>query len=513
MASANPSASLKLKSPIFKDIMDADGEVIRFRSLIGGEWVESGEYIDVRSPIDNSLIAKLAKPGWGEIEEGLNLVYTTGRWRIRDIPGERRLQILSRIAQLMEENAEDFVETLVLNAGKTRRQAWGEVEASIDRLRKAALDLRKLQGDYIPGDWDRHTLESEGIVRREPYGVVLAIVPFNYPLFDTVNKFVYSTIPGNAFIVKPPSLDPLPVVMFARLALEAGFPKEALMTATIRGSEAGRLVADRRIHVISLTGSSETGVKVMREAGIKQLIMELGGGDPAIVLGDADLENAASKIAAGITSYSGQRCDAIKLVLVESSVYEEFKKLLVEELSKIRVGDPRDEATDMGPLIEKSSVDAMVEAMQEAVSKGGVVLYGGERLGDTYIKPALVEVRDKSVLKTLTLYRDEVFAPIALITDFTTLDEAIELANGRRYGLDAAVFGENISRIRRLIRMLEVGAIYINEYPRHGIGYYPFGGRKDSGIGREGIGYSIEYVTALKTIVYNYKGRGIWEYL
>ncbi|BAN90588.1 NADP-dependent glyceraldehyde-3-phosphate dehydrogenase [Aeropyrum camini] len=509
----NHKASLELRSPLFEDIVEREGEVGVFKTFVAGSWVLTDSLAVVKSPIDGSIIAKVSRLDAGAIEKGVDVVYRLGRRRIRDIPGEKRLNILSRIADLLEKNAGDFEEVLIVNAGKTRKQAAGEVEASIDRLRKAALDLRKLQGEYVPGDWDRHTLESEGIVRREPYGVVLAIIPFNYPLFDTVNKFVYSTIPGNAFIVKPPSADPLPVIMFARLAIEAGFPPESLMVATLKGSEAERLVADRRISVISLTGSSETGVKVMQSAGIKQLIMELGGGDPAIVLADADLKSAASKIATGITSYAGQRCDAIKLVLVEEPVYSEMKKLLVEELSKVKVGDPRSESTTMGPLIDKEAVDAMVEAIEEAVSKGAKLLYGGERIGDTYITPALVEVEDKSILKELKLYKDEVFAPVALITSFSTLDEAVELANGRRYGLDAAIFGESMARIRKLIRFLEVGAIYINEYPRHGIGYYPFGGRKDSGIGREGIGYSIEYVTALKTIVYNYRGRGIWEYL
>jgi glyceraldehyde-3-phosphate dehydrogenase [NAD(P)+] len=177
------------------------------------------------------------------------------------------------------------------------------------------------------------------------------------------------------------------------------------------------------------------------------------------------------------------------------------------------VGDPRDPDTDMGPLIDERAAEEMLEAVREAERAGAKILVGGRRIKGSYVEPTLVEVRDKRLLRRLRLYRDEIFAPVAVITSFRDLDEAIEIANGRRYGLDAAIFGESIARIRKLIRYLEVGAIYINEYPRHGIGYYPFGGRKDSGIGREGIGYSIEYVTALKTIVYNYKGKGIWEYM
>ncbi|MEM1939413.1 MAG: NADP-dependent glyceraldehyde-3-phosphate dehydrogenase [Acidilobaceae archaeon] len=507
------STRLPLRDNLFKEIYRIEDEVPNFKSYVAGEWIEFPSKITVKSPIDGSIIARVSIPDWEAIDRTLDLVYVKGRWSIRNTPGEKRLKIIDKIADLMEEHKDEFIETLIVDAGKPVRHARGEVEASIDRLRKAPLDLRKLEGDYVPGDWSIHTLESEGIVRREPYGVVLAIIPFNYPLFDTVNKFVYSVIPGNAFIIKPPSSDPISTLMFVRVVLATGFPADSIAIIPLPGKEASKLVADRRIHVISLTGSTKTGLEVIRNAGIKQFILELGGGDPAIVLADADLATAAQKIAIGVTSYSGQRCDAIKIILVEEPIYEEFKKLLVEELSKIRVGDPRDPSTDMGPLIEPQSVDEMIDAVEEAKSYGCKILYGGKRLGGNYVEPTLIEVTERHTLKLLKLYRDEVFAPVAIITKFRDLDEAIELANNRRYGLDAAIFGENIDKIRKLVRFLEVGAIYVNEYPRHGIGYYPFGGRKDSGIGREGIGYSIEHVTATKTIIYNYRGKGIWEYL
>lgn len=496
----------------FREIYRQD-DVPIFKAFVAGEWSEFAEKLSIRSPIDGNVIAKVSVPDWSSIDRSLELTYVKGRWVIRNTPGEKRLRIIEKIADIIEENKEYFVNALIVNAGKPQRHARGEVEASIDRLRKAPLDLRKIEGDYVPGDWSAHTLESEGIVRREPYGVVLAIIPFNYPLFDTVNKFVYSVLPGNAFIIKPPSADPIPTLMFVEAALRAGFPRESIAIFPVPGRDASKIVADRRIHVINLTGSTRTGLEVIRNAGIKQFILELGGGDPAIVLSDADLKMAAQKVAMGITSYSGQRCDAIKLVLVEEPVYEQFKQLLVEELAKLKIGDPRDPATDMGPLIDERTAEEMMEAIREAQAYGCRILHGGKRLGDRYVEPTLIEVHERHTLKILKLYHDEIFAPVALITKFRDLDEAIEMANERRFGLDAAIFGNDIDKIRKLIRLLEVGAIYVNEYPRHGIGYYPFGGRKDSGIGREGIGYSVEYVTATKTIVYNYRGKGIWEYL
>jgi len=501
-----------VSTDIFKDIMYEEGGIAYYKTYLAGEWFDSGEYIDVRTPIDTSLIAKVSKVGWAHVDGVLDKLYSKGRWSARDMPGWKRIEILENAAQKLEELKEDFIKVLIINAGKTRQQAIGEITASIDRLRSAHLDARKIFGEYMPGDWDQTTIETEAIVRREPVGVVLAIIPFNYPLFDTVSKVTYSFISGNAVVIKPPSSDPLPVILFAKILEVSGFPKDTLAVVTLPGRESTRLVADERIAAISFTGSSETGRKVIENAGIKQFVMELGGGDPAIVLADADLNLTAERVAAGIYSYAGQRCDAIKLVLVDKPVYEEFKALLIKELSRVKIGDPRDPETIMGPLIDVNSVEEFMKAVEDAVRLGGRIIFGGRRLGPTYVEPTLIEFQDKEVMKRSLLYQKEVFAPVSLITSFKELDDAIELANGRRYGLDAAIFGNDLIKVRKLIRYLEVGAIYINDMPRHGVGYYPYGGRKDSGIGREGIGYSVEYTTTYKTIIYSYRGKGIWRY-
>ncbi|MFP3197791.1 MAG: NADP-dependent glyceraldehyde-3-phosphate dehydrogenase [Sulfolobaceae archaeon] len=487
-------------------------EVLSFKTYIAGIWTSTKDLEEVKSPIDLEVYAKVPKLNYEMVDMALQTLYRKGRWEIRDMPGEKRLKVFHTLASLLEKFRQDFVNVLVIGNGKTPSAANGEVNAAIERLERADLDVRKLYGEYVPGDWSTESLEAEAIVRREPLGIVLAITPFNYPLFDVVNKFVYSTVAGNAFILKPASATPLPAIMFAKLAEMAGFPKEALAVITIPGKEMDKIVQDKRIGVISLTGSTETGEQVMKIGGIKQYVMELGGGDSALVMADADPKVSAQKIVTGITSYSGQRCDSIKFVFAEEPIYDKLKENLVEELRKVKVGDPRQDGVTMGPVIDPKTVDEFEFAVKDAVSKGGVILYGGKRLGATYIEPTLIEI-DKSKVKDLYLYKKEVFLSIAVLTQVSNIEEAIELSNGRRYGLDAALFGNDINKIRKAVRMLEVGAVYINEYPKHGIGYFPFGGRKDSGVGREGIGYTIEYVTAYKTVVYNYKGKGIWEYL
>lgn len=512
-----PVKPFKPSKSLFSDIhyqREGDEAPLFLTYQPGSGWVKGqGGLLDVHTPIDETTIARVHLLGSEEAREGLRVLYEKGRWEARNTPGEKRLRILNRLARILEESIEDFVNALVLDAGKPLHGAEGEVKASIDRIEKAMLDLRKISGDYIPGDWDAHTLETEGLVRREPYGVVAAIVPFNYPLYDSVMKIVSAFIAGNAVLLKPSSSDPLPAVLLVRALLEAGFPPNAIMLAMMRGRDFGGILPDRRIGAVMLTGSTETGKQVLAKAGIKSYLLELGGGDPALVLRDADIRQAADNVVKGIISYSGQRCDAIKLILVEEPIYEEFKTALLEELGKqVRIGDPRDPSTTVGPLIDSATVDEMEQAVKDAVEKGGRIIYGGRRLGPTYIEPTVIEVpRDK--IRNVELYSKEVFAPVALLTSVSSLDEAIELANGRPYGLDAAVFSKNLEWIRKAIRYLEVGAVYVNMFPRHGIGYYPYGGRKDSGIGMEGIGYSIEYVSAYKSIIFNYKGARIWDYM
>jgi glyceraldehyde-3-phosphate dehydrogenase [NAD(P)+] len=292
----------------------------------------------------------------------------------------------------------------------------------------------------------------------------------------------------------------------------SGLPMKSISLVTIPGRDMNKVVSNKKIAAILFTGSSETGEEIIRNSGIKQFLMELGGGDPAFILSDADIDYAAQRVAMGITSFSGQRCDSIKLILVEEKVYDQFKQKLIEELSKVKIGDPRDTNTTFGPIIDTKTVDEFVYAVEDAKQKGGRILFGGNRLGPTYIEPTLIEV-DKENVRNLYLFNKEVFLSVALLVKVSNIDEAIKIANDRRYGLDVAIFGHDIEKIRRIARFVEVGAVYVNDFPRHGIGYYPYGGRKDSGVGKEGLGYGFEATTTYKTIVYNYKGRKVWEYI
>ncbi|ACS90917.1 MULTISPECIES: NADP-dependent glyceraldehyde-3-phosphate dehydrogenase [Thermococcus] len=483
-----------------------------FKAYVAGQWVFGESFSEVKSPIDGRIIARVSRLSRDQVEEALARVYEKGREEIRNYPGEKRVQSFLKAAGLMREAFEDFVNVLILDAGKPKSNAVGETKATIERLEKTTFESRRMLGDYVPGDWSEETLESEGIVKREPYGLILAISPFNYPLFISAAKVVPALLSGNTVLLKPASADPLAAIMFVRVLELAGFPKESFALLTIPGSFMDDVVKDRRIRAITFTGSTEVGEHIIRTGGIKAYHLELGGKDPAIVLDDANLELASEKIVKGMVSFSGQRCDAIRLILAQEKIYEDLKARILEKLKGMEPRNPlEDENAVMGPLIDESSAEYIEEVYKDAVEKGARPLTEFRRKGN-YVWPILLEV-SKEKIKDLRAFNEDVFGSMALLIKVKDEDEAIEIAKSSRFGLDASVFSECERRARKVARKLEVGSVFINEYPRHGIGYYPFGGMKDSGVGREGIGYSVEQFTTTKTIVHNFKGYGVWEYL
>lgn len=502
-----------VQHPVFDEIYRlGDDGIPEFKTFVSGRWVFGERFAEVKSPIDGRVIARVSVLSKEQVEEAISSAHNRGRMEIRNYPGEKRIASFLRAAEIMREAFDDFVKVLILDAGKSKSNAAGETKATIERLEKTTFESRIMLGDYIPGDWSEETLESEGIVKREPYGVVLAIGPFNYPLFIPAAKVIPALLAGNAVLLKPASADPIAAILFTRVLEVAGFPKESLQLLTIPGRLMDTVVADRRIGAITFTGSTEVGEHIVKTGGIKAYHLELGGKDPAIVLDDADLELASEKIVKGMVSYSGQRCDAIRLILAQEEIYEELKAKVLEKLRSIEPKNPlEDENAVMGPLIDEKSANYIEEVYRDAVDKGARPLTEFRREGN-YVWPLLLEA-DKETLPELRAFQEDVFGPLTLMVKVKDEDEAVDIANSSRFGLDAAVFSSCERRARKVARRLEVGSVFINEYPRHGIGYYPFGGVKDSGVGREGIGYSVMQLTTTKSIVHNFRGSGVWEYL
>ncbi|MDQ1514228.1 MAG: glyceraldehyde-3-phosphate dehydrogenase, partial [Actinomycetota bacterium] len=409
-----------------------------------------------------------------------------------------RLELCEHAAGIVAEHLDTFVDVIVADLGKTPSQAKSEANATKERLGLAREEVRKIFGEYLPGDWIPDTLGKTGIVMREPVGTVAAIGPFNYPLFLAASKIIPALAAGNTVVAKAPSDDPLPLVLFARVLEEAGLPAGVLNVITGPGGEIGDLLAEHDdISMISFTGSTAVGRRIARLAGPKPMHLELGGNAAAVVLADADLDLAVDKTLTGAFKNAGQRCDAVSRVLVEDSVYDAFAKRAVDEAAEWTVGDPRADGVQVGPLVNAKAAEAVQRLVEEATGRGAEVLLGGEVDG-TYHQPTVLG----DVSPEAEIVWEETFGPVLTLVRVADLDAAIALANRSRYGLDSAVFTTNLDQAWKAAHALECGMVHVNDAPAHGVGHFPFGGFKpDSGIGREGLGYSIDECTRIKTVV------------
>ncbi|HET9443724.1 MAG TPA: aldehyde dehydrogenase family protein [Acidimicrobiales bacterium] len=469
------------------------------RLLVGGEWrpAASGEEFDVTSPIDGSVIARAAKASTDDVGEAIAAARRE-RERFRGMPAAARLEICSRAAEILGDHLDDFVGAIVADIAKTPEQAGSEVKATRERLGLAREEVRKIFGEYLPGDWIGDTVGKSAVVLREPVGTVAAFGPFNYPLFLAASKIIPALAAGNTVVAKAPSDDPVPLVMFARVLEEAGLPPGVLNVVTGPGGEIGELLATHPdVSMISFTGSTAVGRSIAAAAGPKPMHLELGGNAAAVVLADADLELAVEKSVLGAFKNAGQRCDAISRVLVEEPLYDAYVERALKEADRWPVGDPRAEGTKVGPLVTPRSAERVAALVADAVDKGAELLAGGA-VSSAYHEPTVLA----GVPLEAEIVWEETFGPVLTIVPVADLDAAVEVANRSRYGLDSSVFTTDLDNAWRVARALEVGQVTVNDAPAHGVGHFPFGGRKpDSGIGREGLGYSIDECTVLKTVV------------
>ncbi|MBI2184137.1 MAG: aldehyde dehydrogenase family protein [Thaumarchaeota archaeon] len=483
--------------PLFKK--GSDG-IPLFNMYVDGSWSDSsdGATVDVDTPIDRSVIARVPQASERDVERAVASAYDSWQ-KIRDIPGIERVEIFQQAARLIREHEDNFVNTLMLEAGKPRGDAAGEVHAVIDRLKLVMEEARKIFGEYLPGDWSEDTLGKFALVIREPVGVVAAISPFNYPLFIGATKIIPALLAGNAVVAKPSVENPLSMLLFARILERAGIPAGSLNVLTGSGGKVGEaLVSSDKVALVTFTGSTEIGRRVVQAAGVKRLHLELGGKGMALVLDDADLELAAKKCVEGSLKNAGQRCDAISAILVVENVADRFVQLLVDEVDRWKAGDPRDESVKVGPVINMAAAERIHGLVEDAVEKGAMLLRGGRHRGCVY-EPTVLD----RVLLTARIAWEETFGPVATVIRVRDEDEAITVGKESRYGLDSCVFTNSFYRMWKMAKRLQVGEVTINDLPKHGVGYFPFGGSKESGVGREGIGYSIDEMTNLKTIVFN----------
>ena len=492
-------AALDLPALFETAVRPAEGAPPTAQLLIDGEWraAESGETFEIRSPIDDTPIALAQAASSDDVEAAIGAA-RRARSRFAETAAAERLAICKHAGEIMAEHLDAFIDAIVVDLGKTPSQARSEVTATRERLELVREEVRKIFGEYLPGDWIPDSKGKSGIVLREPLGTVAAIGPFNYPLFLAASKIIPAIAAGNTVVAKAPSDDPIPLTLFVRAFEEAGLPAGVLNLVTGRGAEIGDIFACHAdVAMVSFTGSAKVGRRIAELAGPKPLHLELGGNAAAIVLGDADLELAVSKTVDGAFKNAGQRCDAVSRVLVAEAIYEEYVERAAAEARGYTIGDPRAEGVDVGPVVSASAAERVKGLVADAVEKGARVLVGGGSEGCYHEPTVLADVSLEA-----EIVWEETFGPVLPIVAVRDLEAAVDVANRSRYGLDSCVFSSDLDQAWRAARALQCGMVTVNDAPAHGVGHFPFGGRKpDSGVGREGLGYSIDECTALKTVV------------
>jgi acyl-CoA reductase-like NAD-dependent aldehyde dehydrogenase len=459
--------------------------------LVGGEWIETGEWIDVRSPYSGDVVGRVAKAGAGETRRAIDAAEEAMR---APLPAHKRAEILVKVVAAIARRHEEAAQLICAEAGKPLKTARVEVSRAMSTYTFAAVEARKLAGEMVPMDAAQAGEGKLAFTLRRPIGVVGAISPFNFPLNLVAHKLAPSLAAGCAVVLKPASQTPLSALFLAELADEAGLPAGWLNVVVGSAAEIGDvLIEDERVKAITFTGSGAVGWGVAERAPKKRVNLELGNATPVVVAADADLDLAAEKLAANAFSFAGQSCISVQRIYVERSAFEGFLQRFLPRVEKLKVGDPADEDTDVGPVIDDDARERILDWIR---ASAGQVLTGGELDGDL-IRPTVIAnpAPDDKVSC------DEVFGPVCTVTSVDSLEDAIELANATRYGLQAGVFTTRLDAALRAAQALEFGGVTVNEAPTFRSDQMPYGGVKDSGNTREGPRYAVRELTEERLVV------------
>ena len=467
-----------------------------YKNLFNGDWVTSKNTIDIFSPVDNSLVGKIPAMSKDEVNTVIaNSKVSQKVWA--DMAISSRASILHKCAALLDENVDYLSYIMQKEIAKDKHSCIAEIKRTADFIRFTADAGKHLEGETIGADnFPGFKKNKISFVTKVPVGTVLAISPFNYPINLSASKIAPALIGGNSVILKPPTQGAISALHLACLFHEAGLPHGVLNTVTGRGSEIGDyLVTHKDINFINFTGSTEVGKHIAVIAGMVPMIMELGGKDAAIILSDADIEGAAKDIVTGAFSFSGQRCTAVKRVLVMNDIADSLLSELSKNIKLLRVGNPED-GCEITPLIDNRAADYVQELIDDAISKGATLLCGNKR-NNNLVYPTLFD----NVTTDMRLAWEEPFGPVLPVIRVKNIDEAIEIANKSEYGLQSSVYTKNIDDAFNIANRLEVGTVQINNKPERGPDHFPFSGTKSSGMGTQGIRYSIEAMTRSKATV------------
>jgi acyl-CoA reductase-like NAD-dependent aldehyde dehydrogenase len=463
--------------------------------LIGGEWVETGDRLEVRSPYSNDVVGLVATAGAKEAK----LAVAAAERAMRDpLPAHKRAEILVKVAGLLGRRHDEIARVISEEAGKPLKQAKVEVSRAMSTYTFAAVEARKLAGEMVPMDASQAGEGKLAFTLLQPVGIVGAISPFNFPLNLVAHKLAPSLAAGCAVVLKPASQTPLSALLLAELETEAGLPPGWLNVIVGPASEIGDvLVEDDRVKAISFTGSSDVGWRLRERSPRKKVLLELGNSTPVIVQGDADLDVAVEKLAVNSFSFAGQSCISTQRIYLQKWIADDFMSRFIPKIEELVVGDPTEEATDVGPVVDDGARDRIIEWIDEAAKEGATILTGGSVLEGRLIKPTVLGNVDLG----MKVCREEVFGPVVTVDSYETLDDAILLANGTRYGLQAGIFTDSLPSALRAAQRLRFGGVTVNEAPTFRADQMPYGGVKDSGNTREGPAYTVRELSEERVVV------------
>jgi acyl-CoA reductase-like NAD-dependent aldehyde dehydrogenase len=466
------------------------------KTLLAGEWVDRPRKIEVHNPYSGATIDTVPRLDEADIERALAAAKTAA-CEMRALAGYRRYEILHRASELMRSRQEELARLISSEEGKILAEGRAEAARAAETIELSAEEAKRLAGEVLPLDGASNGGGRLGFTLRVPCGVVAAITPFNFPLNLVAHKVGPALAAGNAVLLKPASDTPLSALRLVEILLEAGLPPTAISCLTGPGAEIGEaLCRDERVRKISFTGSRDVGEQIVRAAGIKRVTLELGSNSPVIVMDDADLELAGRAIVATGYSNAGQVCISAQRVIALEARYGELLDVLKPKVEALVVGDQLDPATQMGPMIREADAQRVEAWIGEAARGGARVVSGGTREGRLHAPTLVADVDPR-----MRISCQELFGPAVAVTRASSIDEAIALANDTRYGLSAGIFTQSLERALRFAREVDSGNLHINWGPQWRADLMPYGGLKESGLGKEGPRYAIQEMTELKTVI------------
>ena len=465
--------------------------------LIDGKKVTDNDLYEVKNPYNGEVIDTVPISHLNNVNAAIDAA-VKAKNDIQEMSAFKVSNKLYEVYEKLKENKKELAKLLTMEVGKPIKEAEVELDRSIETLRLSAEEAKRIYGETVPLDGGLNGKGFFAFTQKIPLGVVGAITPFNYPLNLTLHKIAPAIACKNTVVVKPPLDAPLTVLKCADLINEV-FPNGVINVVTGYGTEVGDgIVTSPFVDKISFTGSVPTGLMISSRAGMKKVTLELGGNDPLVVLEDADIDEAVLGAVRGAYLNAGQVCMGVKRVIIDNSIADEFVDKLVEKTKNLKMGNPMDRKTDIGPLINENAAIMVEESVNNAVKQGAEILCGGKREA-TFYEPTVID----NVSPNMDLVINETFGPIAPIIRVNSIDEAIKIANDTEYGLQAGVYTENLKSALRCANEIEAGSVFINKQSTFRTDNMPFGGFKNSGTGKEGIKYAVEEMTKTKLIGLN----------